>query len=119
YGIIISIERLGFSRLLKKLWTPLQHVYVLLIVMVGWVFFRADHFTYSFEYIQTLFGFGGNGIVDSTALVYLNDYWYIFGIAMVASTPIYVKIKTGMEGFSTKKILYGFYQVMTPALYMM
>ncbi|MBJ6949612.1 hypothetical protein JG666_20335, partial [Vibrio cholerae] len=59
YGFIISIEKAGFEKILNKLWKPLQHAYVLLIVMIGWVFFRADNFAYSFQYLKAMFGIDG------------------------------------------------------------
>ncbi|WP_085991038.1 MBOAT family O-acyltransferase [Oceanobacillus senegalensis] len=89
YGILISVERAGFRRVIEKTWKPIQHVYVLLIVMVGWVFFRADNFTYSFEFIQTMFGFNGTTILDSTALLYLHDQSYLYVLGLVFSLPIY------------------------------
>ena len=51
YGVIICLERLGLKNILAKTWRPIQHAYVLFIVLIGWVFFRADNFTYSFEFI--------------------------------------------------------------------
>jgi alginate O-acetyltransferase complex protein AlgI len=64
YGIIISLERLGLEKVLKKLWRPFQHLYVLIIVMIGWVFFRADSFDYSFDYLQVMFGMSSNPLFD-------------------------------------------------------
>ena len=62
YGIIISLEKAGFEKILTKLWSPLQHIYVMLLVMIGWVFFRADNFAYSIAYIKTMFGFNGGNL---------------------------------------------------------
>lgn len=89
YGLIISIERLGWSKILDRAWRPVQHLYVLLIVMIGWVFFRADNFSYSFEFIQTMFGANGTGAIDNTALLYLHDKTYLFVLAAFFSLPIY------------------------------
>lgn len=88
YGVIISLERLGLSKILEKLWRPLQHVYVLLIVMIGWVFFRADSFDYSFNYIQTLFGFSGTQALDNATFLYMNDYGYVFILGIIFSMPV-------------------------------
>ncbi|ANX13789.1 alginate O-acetyltransferase [Fictibacillus arsenicus] len=88
YGVIISLERLGLSKILEKLWRPLQHVYVLLIVMIGWVFFRSDSFDYSFNYIQTLFGFNGTQALDNATFLYMNDYGYVFVLGVIFSMPV-------------------------------
>jgi alginate O-acetyltransferase complex protein AlgI len=42
HGAWLVLERLGGARLLEKLPRVLRHVYALLVVMVGWVLFRAD-----------------------------------------------------------------------------
>lgn len=89
YGVLISIERAGLGKLLNKLWRPFQHLYVLIIVMIGWVFFRADNFTYSFEFIQTLFGLNSAQLMDQVAQGYLHDKIYLFIIAVFFSLPVF------------------------------
>jgi alginate O-acetyltransferase complex protein AlgI len=93
YAVLISLERLGLERLLVKTWRPVQHFYVLLIVMIGWVFFRADSFAYSSKYIQTLFGFNGTQAIDNSTFLYLNDYGYVFVMGIVFSMPVFDWLK--------------------------
>lgn len=97
YGFIIAIEKAGLERFIHKLWSPLQHVYVLLIVMVGWVFFRADNFTYSFHYLQAMFGIQANGLTDTNTMLYVHEHWMIFVIAIFAATPIMANITKKMQ----------------------
>ncbi|MGJ9458133.1 MBOAT family O-acyltransferase [Oceanobacillus sp. CF4.6] len=89
YGIIISIERAGLQKILNRLWSPFQHLYVLLIVMIGWVFFRADNFTYSFEYLQSMFYLNNVALFDYTAEFYLHDKAYLMILGIVFSLPVY------------------------------
>lgn len=89
YGIIICIERLGFGKVIDYLWRPVQHVYVLLLVMIGWVFFRADNFTYSIDYLQTMFGLNGTALIDGTAIRFIHDSTYLVVLAIIFSIPIY------------------------------
>jgi len=42
HGIFLVIERAGFGRVLASLWRPARHLYLWLVVMAGWVLFRAD-----------------------------------------------------------------------------
>lgn len=97
YGIIICIERLGLGKVLAKLWSPLQHIYVLLIVMIGWVFFRADSFSYSTEFIQTMFGLNGTELFNNTSMLYIHDYTYLFVLAVIFSLPIYPWVVNKMD----------------------
>lgn len=58
HGSFLIIERLGVGRLLDRLWQPLRHVYLMLVVMVGWVIFRADTLAYAGSYVAAMAGFG-------------------------------------------------------------
>jgi len=42
HGSFLVMERLGLARRVQSVWTPLRHVYLLIVVMIGWVFFRAE-----------------------------------------------------------------------------
>ncbi|OIU67677.1 MBOAT family O-acyltransferase [Rossellomorea aquimaris] len=92
YGFLIVLERLGLGKLLSKLWAPLQHAYVLILVMIGWVFFRADNFSYSSEFIQTMFGFNQHVLADTQAHIVWNDNWYMFLLGIIFSTPVFVAL---------------------------
>lgn len=104
YGIIISLEKWFLGKWMERVWKPLQHMYVLLLVMIGWVFFRADNFTYSFDYIQTLFGFNGKWS-DSQSILYFVDNGLVFLLAFVFVTPIFPFVQRKLEDLATKYIL--------------
>lgn len=55
HGVILSIERAGVSKLLQLLWRPLRHLYLIVIVLVSWVFFRAETLTDAVAYLQAMF----------------------------------------------------------------
>ncbi len=56
HGLFLVLERIGLGRLLEKMPVVVAHAYTLVIVMVGWVFFRADDFTQAAVIIQAMFG---------------------------------------------------------------
>ncbi|WP_312473466.1 MBOAT family O-acyltransferase [Neobacillus sp.] len=88
YGIIIALERAWLGGFLEKLWTPIRHAYVILIFLIGWVFFRADNFSYSFDFIKTMFGVNQQPLYDKLSIYYLYDYGAVILLAMIISTPI-------------------------------
>ena len=47
HGTFLVMERLGLADRLMRLWRPLRHLYLLIVVMVGWVLFRADTLTFN------------------------------------------------------------------------
>jgi alginate O-acetyltransferase complex protein AlgI len=58
HGAFLVIERLGLAALLERLPAPLRHAYLLLVVMVGWVFFRAETLTQAIAYLGAMAGLG-------------------------------------------------------------
>jgi alginate O-acetyltransferase complex protein AlgI len=96
YGCLIALEKAGFEAVLKKLWRPFQHMYVLVLVIIGWVFFRADNFNYSFEFLKTMFGINGS-LYDVQSYFYIMNYWGLFLLAIIASIPIYPILEKSIE----------------------
>ena len=60
HGSFLVIERLGFENVLRRRWAPVRHVYLLLVVIVGWVFFRADSLSAALAFLGAMAG-GGHG----------------------------------------------------------
>ncbi len=56
HGIAMAAESLGFGRWLKQAWQPLRHIYTLTVVIVGWVFFRANSLGFAFIFLRRLAG---------------------------------------------------------------
>jgi alginate O-acetyltransferase complex protein AlgI len=67
-----------------------RHAYLLLVVMIGWVFFRADTLPASLSMIAAMFGLGGG-----TAPAVYAPGWFLnrevllaLAAGMVGSTPV-------------------------------
>ncbi|WP_078555880.1 MBOAT family O-acyltransferase [Bacillus alkalicellulosilyticus] len=88
FGLIIAIEKAGFEKIIKKMWTPLQHAYALLLVMIGWVFFRADNFLFSIDYLKTMFWVNHFKWIDNATYLLIYDNMIVFLIAIIFSTPL-------------------------------
>ncbi len=58
HGAFLVIERLGIGLVVEAIWTPARHVYTMLVVMIGWVFFRADTLEYAIVFLKAMSGFG-------------------------------------------------------------
>ena len=75
FGLILAFEASGFEKILKRAPRFLQHAYTLLIVMVGWVFFRITDLQSWGPFFGALFGV--NGITHLETLRSLNILFYI------------------------------------------
>ena len=72
HGTFLVVERLGLARVVQRLWRPLRHVYLILVVMVGWVFFRADTLSGAIAFLQAMFG-----VSSPSAETPLTLGWYL------------------------------------------
>ena len=70
----------------EKVPSPVRRLLTLLIVMIGWVLFRAEDLSYALGYIQRLFGTGTVTKFYFSTGYYLDPYKiFIIGIAIVLS----------------------------------
>jgi len=100
HGIFIVLEHAGFGNILKKIWSPLRHLYLLLIVIIGWVIFRSDSLHYAAGYLKAMFGLSpGNAPVLAVGS-YLNSLvvlTLLVGIAI--SSPFIPKVNILKDNF--------------------
>lgn len=57
HGLFICLERIWLDKKLESLPPFFQHFYLLAVILLGWVFFRAESLTYALEYLSALFNF--------------------------------------------------------------
>jgi alginate O-acetyltransferase complex protein AlgI len=72
HGIMLVIEQFGFSKILKRSFRPLQHMYLLLFLVISWVLFRSPSIQDAIHYIGTMFGAGARMEDFSVTTTYLN-----------------------------------------------
>ena len=61
FVVVSIIERLFLGEALKKNPVkPLNWLYTILVVMIGWVFFRSDNLSFALKYIGQMFSFSGS-----------------------------------------------------------
>ena len=89
HGSFIMLERAGLKQVLNKLPGFIQTFYMLLIVVVGWIFFRANTFEYGFFYLKRMFGLSVGDNYNHEAIINFNNYTaFVFVIALVFVFPI-------------------------------
>ena len=95
HGLFLVIERLGFKKALDKLPKFIGWIYTMLVVLVGWVFFRADTLSAAMKYLGEMFSFTG-GVANGMAQ-FDNLSFIITVIAIVLCTPVYQFLKGKLE----------------------
>jgi D-alanyl-lipoteichoic acid acyltransferase DltB (MBOAT superfamily) len=63
HGLFLAVERVGLGRLLARLPREMVHLYTVLVVSLGWVWFRAAGFHAAIRMFKGLFGLNGIGDV--------------------------------------------------------
>lgn len=101
YGILLILEKFVFHKILPKIPRFIRHVLTLLIVVIGWVFFRAATLGAGVEYLGVMFG-GGSFDVKST-VYYLAQYWPEFICALIGVFPLKRVIEGLFEKHGEKK----------------
>jgi alginate O-acetyltransferase complex protein AlgI len=88
HGAFLVVERMGLSRVLERLWAPLRHAYLLLVVLAAWVFFRASTLGYALGYLAALAGFASGTGVDHYPQLYLTrELLLALAVAPLAAMP--------------------------------
>jgi alginate O-acetyltransferase complex protein AlgI len=87
YAVLLVIEKLFLLPYLEKskVW---GRIYVLFVVMIGFILFNATSMTEAGQCIVGLFGVGDIPLWSAEAVYYLKSYGFIFVLAMIGATPI-------------------------------
>ncbi len=88
HGVFLALERSPVGKALDALPRPLRHLYALLAVGLGWVFFRATDFTQAVGYLRALVDFGADGFAYTWRVRVNREYLAVLGVALVAATPV-------------------------------
>ena len=90
HGVFMIIERAWLARFLSASWRPVRHIYTLSVVMVAWVFFRAETLPEATKYLSTLFGLAGDKSSTLTvAYMMTNEAWIALLTGLLFATPVY------------------------------
>jgi alginate O-acetyltransferase complex protein AlgI len=89
HGLLLAVERAFLRRWLKKTWQPVANLWTLWLVMLGWVLFRSDSFTYAWQFFKALAGLGsGDGRAYYPALYLNNRVLLALAAAALGSFPV-------------------------------
>jgi alginate O-acetyltransferase complex protein AlgI len=88
YGIFLFLERTRFGVLMERAPRALRHLYLMAVVIIGWVFFRADSVSFAFTYLKTMFGLHcGNVRTGHFAVYFNNEVFAVFAVAVLLCLP--------------------------------
>lgn len=91
YVVFLIIENYGFSDFLDKVPNCISRFYSLLVILIGWVFFRAETLDKAIEYLKVMFSFNQ---------IHNSNFFIVMGL--VFSTPIVDFFKEKLEVYDFK-----------------
>lgn len=98
HGCFLLLERGPFGKVLKKSGAVFQHIYTMLVVMIGWVFFRSDSIATACSYIGKLVSFGSANWPRLLQTV-THSQWVYLVLGIVFSAPLMGRFKQLMENW--------------------
>ena len=121
HGAFLVAERVGLAAAVKRLWTPLRHLYLLLVVMAGWVFFRADTLGGAIAFFKAMSGLGRAVPTPFTLGWYLTpELWLVLVAGAIGSMPVVPalarRLDRSLAGATRPRLAWGLSAASTAAL---
>ena len=89
HGFFSVLERFSLGKRLTQGSRLVAHAYTMLVVMVAWVFFRADTLPTALSYIQAMAGFAkGSGVEWHMGLFLNPKVFIVLTLGLIGVTPI-------------------------------
>lgn len=87
HGFIQMFEKTGIGKKVQKLPKPIGHMYTMLIVLIGWVLFRANSLSDAMQFYKYMFTWNVENLYPFFKAL---DNWKIFTLllALIFMTPI-------------------------------
>ena len=93
YGCLLLLEKFFLREKLEKLPKPISHIYTLLVILIGWVFFMSSNITTAFSALGKMISIGTTTFANNQAKFMLKSYFLLFILAILLSTKVYDKIQ--------------------------
>ena len=97
YFVFLLIERAFLGKALDKL-PAVRNIYLLLVVLLGWVLFRYSDLSLVMTVVRGMFGANGNALSGFTALTLGKNKLFLLLIAAVGSTPLVKWLGAKLDG---------------------
>lgn len=100
HGLFLVLERIGLDSFLQNRNKVIQWIYTIVIISIGWVFFRADSLEYAIQYIFQMFKFQFEGEIfpmeKRTILVFILGFIFAYDWNSISSIYRSTKLKSAI-----------------------
>lgn len=93
FGVFIYIETLLGKKRLKKIPTPIMHIYNKLVIIIGFGIFEFTSMADMGNFFKNLVGANGNAFTNDAFTAAVTPYLFLLLLAVAASFPIFASFK--------------------------
>lgn len=93
YGCLLLLEKFFLREKLEKLPKPISHIYTLLVILIGWVFFMSPNITTAFTTLGKMISIGTTTFANNQVKFMMKSYFLLFVLAILLSTKVYDRIQ--------------------------
>lgn len=99
FACFLIVERLGFRKILERLPAILRHLYTLIVVGVGWVFFRAETCSQAIGFLREMCSMKWMGSLDRELAELMAGPKFILlsVISILCCTPFFSGLRSWLE----------------------
>ena len=102
----LMLERFFLKKWLEKI-PVLSNLYLLIVVMLGWVVFRFTNLSLGITVVKSLFGLNGNPFSNFMMEIQFNSNRYLLLAAILASTPLMKNLGARAEAYAREHYVLG------------
>ncbi|MFC5402264.1 MBOAT family O-acyltransferase [Cohnella soli] len=88
YGTLILLERLFLQKWLERLPAFVSHIYLLGLMLIGWVWFYFTDLSQAWTTLKIMFGFEYRPFITPDSFIFIRENISLFIVAAVAATPL-------------------------------
>ena len=104
YGVLLLLEKLLLGKYIRRLPAVFQHLYAMVIVIIGWVFLASPDLSTALAYLQVMFSFSP-GTMGGASLV--MPWLGMAVIGVVAATPLAKNLWEKLQGKKAMPLVEG------------
>jgi len=110
FGLILALEASFLGKRLKKLPVFLQHFYSLLLIVLGWAFFRVENVGQWGAFFKALVGLNGWTGLENARTLNVLLFYPLMLVAIVGCTPLVdrlsQKLQTSQWGLAAARLVF-------------
>ncbi len=92
FGVVLTLEKLVYGKLLERIARPFSHIYVMIIVLFSFVLFNGNGLSGALSDMGAMLGLSGIPFANAETIYYLRSYGVLIIVAILGSTNMFKQL---------------------------